>query len=106
MPGDDTILTLFGGRVNAETFAHAREYFFRIPLGVPFHMFGQAINSVIRSDGSPRLAMASTVADAVVNIILEALFIYPLKIGMTGRRSLPSLDRFSRRRWRSGICSI
>ncbi|MBR0282212.1 MAG: MATE family efflux transporter [Oscillibacter sp.] len=78
------ILTLFGGRVNAETFAHAREYFFWITLGVPFYMFGQAMNPVIRSDGSPRFAMASTVAGAVVNIILDPLFIYPLKMGMTG----------------------
>ena len=78
------ILTLFGGRVNAETFAHAREYFFWITLGVPFYMFGQAMNPVIRSDGSPRFAMASTVAGAVVNVILDPVFIYPLKMGMTG----------------------
>ena len=80
----DPILTLFGGRVNAETFAHAREYFFWITLGVPFYMFGQAMNPVIRSDGSPRFAMASTVAGAVVNVILDPVFIYPLKMGMTG----------------------
>ena len=78
------ILTLFGGRVNEETFAHAREYFFWITLGVPFYMFGQAMNPVIRSDGSPRFAMASTVAGAVVNVILDPVFIYPLKMGMTG----------------------
>ena len=78
------ILTLFGGRVNEETFAHAREYFFWITLGVPFYMFGQAMNPVIRSDGSPRFAMASTVAGAVMNVILDPVFIYPLKMGMTG----------------------
>ena len=78
------ILTLFGGRVNAETFSHAREYFFWITLGIPFYMFGQAMNPVIRSDGSPRFAMASTVAGAVVNVILDPVFIYPLKMGMTG----------------------
>ena len=78
------ILTLFGGRVNAETFSHAREYFFWITLGVPFYMFGQAMNPVIRSDGSPRFAMASTVAGAVMNVILDPVFIYPLKMGMTG----------------------
>ena len=32
----ETILTLFGGRVNAETFSQAKEYFFWITLGVPF----------------------------------------------------------------------
>lgn len=58
----EPILTLFGGRVNEETFYHAREYFFWITLGVPFYMFGQALNPIIRSDGSPKFAMASTLA--------------------------------------------
>ena len=80
----DPILTLFGGRVNAETFACAREYFFWIALGVPFYMFGQAMNPIIRSDGSPRFAMASTVAGAVTNIILDPIFIFPLRLGMRG----------------------
>lgn len=78
------ILTAFGGRVNDETFACAREYFFWITLGVPFYMFGQAINPIIRSDGSPRFAMVSTVAGAVTNIILDPIFIFPLKMGMMG----------------------
>ncbi len=80
----DPILTLFGGRVNNETFACAREYFFWIALGIPFYMFGQAMNPIIRSDGSPRFAMVSTVAGAVTNIILDPIFIFPLKMGMMG----------------------
>ncbi len=62
----DPILTMFGGRVNEETFACAQEYFFYIALGVPFYMFGQAMNPIIRSDGSPKFAMVSTLAGAVV----------------------------------------
>ena len=50
----EPLLTLFGGRVNEETFHSAREYFFWITLGVPFYMFGQAMNPIIRSDGSPK----------------------------------------------------
>ena len=80
----DGILTLFGGRVNGETFAHAREYFFWIALGVPFYMFGQAMNPIIRSDGSPRFAMVTTVLGAVVNVILDPVFIYVFKWGMMG----------------------
>ena len=70
------ILTLFGGRVNEETFHHSKEYFFYITLGIPFYMFGQALNPIIRSDGSPKFAMISTVAGAVVNIILDPVFIF------------------------------
>lgn len=80
----DQILTLFGGRVNNETFTNAKEYFFWISLGVPFYMFGQAINPIIRSDGSPKFAMAATVCGAVANIILDPIFIFCFKWGMMG----------------------
>lgn len=81
---DDAILAAFGGNVNAETFRLSKEYFFTISLGVPFYMFGQAMNPVIRADGSPRFAMISTLAGAVINIILDPVFIFAFKWGMTG----------------------
>jgi len=80
----DQILTLFGGRVNEETFALSGEYFFWISLGLPFYMFVQAMNPIIRSDGSPRFAMASTLAGAAVNIVLDPVFIFVFKWGMMG----------------------
>lgn len=81
---DEPILTLFGGRVNSETFRLSKEYFFWITLGIPFYMFGQAMNPIIRADGSPKFAMVSTLAGTVTNIILDPIFIFPLKWGMTG----------------------
>ncbi len=80
----DPLIAMFGGTVNAETFRHSREYFFWISLGIPFYMFGQAMNPVIRADGSPRFAMASTLFGAVVNIILDPLFIFVFRWGMMG----------------------
>ena len=80
----DPLLSVFGGRVNEETFRFSREYFFYITLGVPFYLFGQAMNPVIRSDGSPAFAMASTLAGAVVNLILDPVFIYGFHWGMMG----------------------
>jgi len=78
------ILTMFGGRVNEETFTHSKEYFFWITVGIPFYMFGQAMNPIIRSDGSPKFAMISTVAGAAVNIVLDPIFIFIFKWGMMG----------------------
>ncbi len=78
------LITLFGGRVNAETFERSKEYFFWITLGIPFYMFGQAMNPVIRADGSPRFAMISTLSGAALNIILDPVFIFAFKWGMTG----------------------
>ncbi len=43
----EPILTLFGGKVNFETYAFAKEYFFWIALGIPFYMFGQAMKLCI-----------------------------------------------------------
>lgn len=80
----EPILTMFGGRVNEETFALSKEYFTYITVGIPFYMFGQAMNPVIRSDGSPKFAMLSTLAGAVVNIVLDPIFIFGLKWGMMG----------------------
>ena len=72
----DTILAMFGGTVNTETYHHSQEYFFYITLGVPFYMFGQTMNPIIRADGNPRFAMISTLAGAVLNIILDPIFIF------------------------------
>ena len=80
----DGIIAMFGGTVNEETFRHAQEYFFYITLGIPFYMFGQAMNPVIRADGNPKFAMISTLAGAVINIILDPIFIFVFKWGMMG----------------------
>lgn len=80
----EPILTLFGGRVNESTFALSKEYFFYIALGIPFYMFGQALNPIIRSDGSPRFAMAATLSGCLVNVVLDPLFIFVFRWGMMG----------------------
>jgi Na+-driven multidrug efflux pump len=75
---------MFGGTVNEETFHHSKEYFFYISLVIPFYMFGQAMNPVIRADGSPKFAMVSTLSGAVINIILDPIFIFVCRWGMMG----------------------
>jgi len=81
---DDEIVKMFGGTVNAETYALSKEYFFWITLGIPFYMFGQAMNPIIRSDGNPKFAMISTLSGAVLNIILDPILIFVFKWGMMG----------------------
>lgn len=78
------ILTMFGGKVNDETFVLSKEYFTYISMGIPFYMFGQAMNPIIRSDGSPKFAMGASLAGAVVNIILDPIFIFVFHWGMMG----------------------
>ena len=80
----EPLITFFGGRVNAQTFALAKEYFFWIVIGFPFYMFGQGLNPVIRADGDPKYAMKATLLGAVTNMILDPLMISVFRWGMTG----------------------
>ena len=47
-------------------------------------MIGTTLNSVIRADGSPKYAMASMLAGAILNIILDPIFIFVFNMGVAG----------------------
>ena len=80
----ENLFTFFGGRVNDETFRLAVEYFTFIIPGIPFYVFGQAMNPIISADGSPNYVMFSTLMGAGINIILDPVFIFVFRWGMTG----------------------
>ena len=62
----------------------ALEYGYIIAIGLPFMMIGTTLNSIIRADGNPKYAMTSMVAGAVLNIILDPIFIFVFKMGVQG----------------------
>lgn len=78
----DPILRLFGA--TESNYAYAWDYFTWISLGILFYMFGQTMNPIIRSDGSPQFAMISTLAGAVANVILDPIAIFVLGWGVKG----------------------
>ena len=80
----EELLTFFGGRINDETFNFALEYFAFIIPGIPFYVFGQAMNPIISADGSPNYVMFSTLMGAGINIILDPIFIFAFHLGMMG----------------------
>ncbi len=82
----DGIINLFGGNVNEETYACSKEYFFWISIGIPFYMFGQAMNPVIRSDGSPKFAMASMAISMIREVVFGVGFalLLPVFFGLDG----------------------
>ena len=76
------LLKLFGA--TEANFAYAKEYFTYITIGIPIYVFGQAVNPIIRADGSPRFAMASMLAGAVANCIFDPIAIFVLRWGVMG----------------------
>ena len=81
-PFKEPILTLFGASEN--TMAYAIEYLDVVLAMIPIFILCNMMNSVIRADGSPTWAMAAMLSGALTNIILDPLFIFALKMGMTG----------------------
>lgn len=80
-----SILRIFGANPQeAECYQYAIDYYQVICMGVPFYMIGQGLNGAIRADGSPRYAMACTLAGAIANIILDPVFIFSLKLSVRG----------------------
>lgn len=78
----EQILWAFGATDN--TIGYAREYFQVIVLGIPFFIFGNALNSIIRADSSPKFAMISTFIGCIINVILDPIAIFVLGWGMKG----------------------
>lgn len=81
-PFKTQLLTLFGASENS--IGYANEYFDVILAFFPIYMLSNMMNAVIRADGSPAWSMASMLAGAVTNIILDPVFIFGTKWGMFG----------------------
>lgn len=78
----DEILAVFGGRGDIRE--PAQTYFSIVLLGVPFLAWSMMSNNVIRAEGYPRIAMLIIMIPAVINIILDPVFIVYLDMGIAG----------------------
>ena len=79
---DDEILAIFGGK--GDILPLAKEYFRIILVGVPFLAWAMMSNNVIRAQGRPKVAMLVMVIPALLNIILDPIFIILLDMGISG----------------------
>ncbi len=78
----DSLLYLFGA--SEKSIEYARAYYVIILAFIPIYMLGNSMNAVIRADGSPTFSMISTLVGAVINIILDPIFIFGLHLGIEG----------------------
>ena len=76
------LMALFGA--SSQTLDMAVEYFRIVAAFFPFYLLLNVMNSMIRADGSPAFAMVAMLTGAVINIILDPVFIFLLKWGIAG----------------------
>jgi len=88
----DRILYFF--KVSPEVFQYSRDYMFIILMGFIFLSFGVVGNNLIRSEGKPKAAMYPLIFGAVLNIILDPIFIFVFKMGVRGAAIATVLSQF------------
>lgn len=76
------LLKFFGSP--SEVLPYAQEYVRVTAIGFPFLILTAGGGHIIRADGSPNMTMACNLTGAVINTILDALFVLVFKWGMTG----------------------
>ncbi len=69
---------------DTETFAYASQYFTVIVLGAPFIIVSYTPANLLRTEGFATASMTGTILGAIVNMILDPLFISVLKLGAAG----------------------
>lgn len=76
------LLRMFGASDNI--IGYGEQFIQVIIAGCIFNMISFGLNHSIRSDGSPKIAMISMLLSAIINIILEPIFIFGLGLGVRG----------------------
>lgn len=78
----DPFLHLLG--TTESNYQYSYDYVSIILIGLPFATMSTMLSSVIRADGSPKYSMACMLVGAILNTILDPIFIFPLKMGVQG----------------------
>lgn len=76
------LLNLFGCTEKLKSYALGYGYI--IGIGLPFMIIGTSLNSMIRADGNPKYSMLSMLSGAILNVILDPIFIFVFNLGVKG----------------------
>ena len=76
------LLYAFGA--SERSFPYARDYLLIYLAGTPFIMLSTGLNGFINAQGFPRIGMMTTVLGAVLNLLLDPLLLFVLKLGVRG----------------------
>lgn len=88
----EPLLKLFGA--SDEVMPYARDYVSVTAVGFPFLILSTGGGHLIRADGSPRMTMALNITGAVINTVLDAVFVFGLDWGMKGAAAATVIGQF------------
>ncbi len=78
----EPLLKFFGSP--EKVLGYAKTYTGIVAIGFPFLIFATGGGHLIRADGSPKFTMICNLAGAIINTILDAVFVFGLNMGMAG----------------------
>ncbi len=88
----EPLLVFFGSPDNV--LGYAKTYTGIVALGFPFLTLTTGGAHLIRADGRPQISMMCNLVGAVINIFLDALFIFGLNMGMAGAALATVIGQF------------
>lgn len=91
------ILYTFGA--SDKTYVYAYEYLKIYLLGTPFIMIGTGMNGFINSQGFGKIGMMTILLGAIINIILDPIFIFLFKMGISGAAMATIISQFLSALW-------
>ncbi len=78
----EPMLRVFGA--GEAVMPYAKDYASILLLGAPFNMMGIALSNMARTDGSPRLSMYGILIGAILNTVLDPIYIFVFHWGVKG----------------------
>ncbi|MDR1070619.1 MAG: MATE family efflux transporter [Gracilibacteraceae bacterium] len=88
----EPLLHLFGS--TEQVLPLARTYTSIVTVGFPFLIFSSGVSTLIRADGSPTYSMFCVLSGAIVNTILDPIFIFGFDMGMAGAALATIISQF------------
>lgn len=75
---------LYGFGASESNFQYAYDYMRIILIGAPLQAVGFGMNNFIRGEGSPKIAMMTMLIGAILNTLLDPIFIFVFDMGVSG----------------------
>ncbi len=91
------MLNAFGA--SPETLPYATTYMRILLLFLPLDFLAMGMNGLLRAEGSPRISMTILLAGAMLNILLDWIFIFPLGLGVAGAALATGLSKLFSATW-------